>query len=79
MRKILIIAVLAIFACSCASEPVLNKNEYVVIDTLNTCRNGFNHVLGYDVIIEFDSAYHYGFITGYGKLVEINPRKIELK
>jgi len=59
------------------SQPVLNKNEYVIVDTLNVSRNGFGKVLEYEVIVEIDSSYHYGTINGDGELTNINIKKIK--
>jgi hypothetical protein len=77
MNKFLCILGL-IFFTSC-SEAVLEKNEYVVIDTIESNKNGFNQVLTYDVVVrvEEDSSLHYGSIRPDGKLVEINFRKIK--
>lgn len=74
--KLLIILILLLVSCT---SPVLNKNEYKVVDTLCVNRNGFNMVLGYDVLIKYDSAYHYGVLSPRGKLIHLNPRKIKLK
>jgi hypothetical protein len=77
MNKFLYILGLIVFT-SC-SEAILEKNEYVVIDTIESNKNGFNKVLSYDVVVrvEEDSSLHYGKITLNGKLVEINFKKIK--
>ena len=74
MKKLLVIALCAL--CSC-SEPVLDKGEYVIVDTLNVSRNGFGYALEYEVIVEIDSSYHYGTINGDGELTNINIKKIK--
>lgn len=74
MKKLLVIALCAL--CSC-TEPVLDKGEYVVVDTINVQRNGFGKALGYDVVIEYDSAYHYGYINKSGELTYVKTRKIK--
>jgi hypothetical protein len=72
MKKLLVIALCAL--CSC-TQPVLDRGEYVIVDTINVARNGFGAVLGYDVVIEFDSSYHYGYINKSGELTDVNIRK----
>ena len=58
--------------------PVLNKNEYKVIDTLNISRNRYNYIMGYDVIVKYDSTYHYGFLNREGNLTYLNPRSLKI-
>ena len=55
-------------------EPVLQPNEYTVVDTLNVSRNGFNTILGYDVIIRLkqDSTVHYSHISKDGTLTQVS-------
>ena len=79
MKKILFVLLCGICLSSCVSEPVLNKGEYTVIDTIKISRNGFNHILGYDVIIKIDSSLHYGELNSDGNLIMVNPRKIKYK
>jgi hypothetical protein len=74
MKKLLVIALCAL--CSC-SEPVLDKGEYVIVDTLNVSRNGFGKILEYEVIVEIDSSYHYGTINVAGELTYVNIKKIK--
>jgi hypothetical protein len=76
MKKLIILLSLG-FLTSC-TKPILEKNEYQIIDTLYVSRNGFNQIIGYDVIVKFDSSNHYGRITNDGVLTYMNPRKIEL-
>jgi hypothetical protein len=77
MNKFLCILGLIVFT-SC-SEAVLEPKEYIVVDTVETNRNGFNQILTYNVVVKVkeDSSLHYGEITPDGKLVEINFRKIK--
>lgn len=77
MKKLIIILLISV---SCNSEPVLNTTEYTIVDTLNTARNGAGWVLGYDVILQvnYDSTYHYGYISSKSKLILFNPRPIKL-
>jgi len=77
MKKILLFAALVI--CISCTQPVLEKTEYEIVEIVNTSRNGFNMILGYDVIIKYDSAYYFGWIDKDSTLTKINPRKIELK
>ena len=81
MKKILFVLLSGVCLSSCVSEPVsvLNKGEYTVIDTINISRNGFNHILGYDVVIKIDSSLHYGELNSNGNLIMVNPRKIKYK
>lgn len=78
MKKFILLLSI-IFLMSCESTPVLSKHEYKVTDTLCVSKNGFGNILGYDVIIKYDSAYHYGTIDSKGNLTYMNPRKIILK
>lgn len=79
MKKLLILLT-ALTLISCYPErPVLGKNEYKVIDTTYVARNGFNMILGYDVIIEIDSAYYAGSLNSNKELIRVNPRKLKYK
>lgn len=78
MKKF-ILFLFVIFLMSCENQPVLKKHEYKVVDTLHVSINGFGNVLGYDVIIKYDSAYHYGTLDPKGNLTYMNLRKIVLK
>jgi hypothetical protein len=77
MNKFLCILGLIVFT-SC-SEAVLEPKEYIVVDTVETNRNGFNQILTYNVVVKVkeDSSLHYGEITPDGILVEINFKKIK--
>ena len=79
-KKILsLIVLIGILIISCTREPILNKNEYKIVDTISTTRNGFDMILGYDVIVKYDSAFYYGFISPVGNLTFMNHRKIDIK
>ncbi len=55
MKKVLLVLTLiTLTGCFLETPPLLNKNEYKVIDTTHVSRNGFGNVLGYDVIIEIE-------------------------
>lgn len=77
MKKILTFAALLI--CISCAQPVLEKTEYEMVEIVNTSRNGFNMILGYDVIIKYDSAYYFGWMNKDSTLTNMNPRKIELE
>jgi len=68
-----------LFLVSCNREPVLTKREYKVVDTTSICRNGFNMVIGYDVIIKIDSSFYAGELDSEGDLFFVNPRKLNLQ
>jgi hypothetical protein len=55
-------------------EPVLQPDEYTVVDTLKISKNGFNQTLGYDVIIKLkqDSTLHYSHISKDGTLTQVS-------
>lgn len=74
MKKLLVITVL--FMSSCV-EPVMQHDQYRVVDTLMPGKNGFGYILGYDVIIEYDSAYYPGYINNDGDLTEFYFNKID--
>lgn len=82
MKKIITILAMIILLASCNGiEPKLHPSEYIVVDTLESFENGFNHIFGYSVIIQLksDSTYHYGYVTSDGILSQVNIRKINLK
>ena len=80
MKKVLLLLT-SITLTSCFSEtpPLLNKNEYKVIDTIYVSRNGFGNILSYEIIIEIDSSYYAGSLNSDKELKRINPRKLKLK
>ena len=80
MKKVLLLLT-SITLTSCFSEtpPLLNKNEYKVIDTTYVSRNGFGNVLEYEVILEIDSSYYAGSLNSDKELNHINPRKLNIK
>jgi len=72
MKNILII--LSVMLLGSCTEPVLESDQYTVVDTLRRSKNGFNHTLGYDVIIRLksDSTLHYGYVTTEGTLTGVS-------
>lgn len=79
MKKLLVlVGVLLLSSCG-ETIPVLNKNEYKITDTTYISVNGFNHIIGYDVIIEIDSSFYSGRLNSNGDLIRLNPRKLKLK
>lgn len=76
MRKI-ISAILLVTLFSC-KETILEKNEFVVVDTLKENKNKIEKLTTYDVIVKYDSSYHVGKIDKNGELIELNVRKITL-
>jgi Glu-tRNA(Gln) amidotransferase subunit E-like FAD-binding protein len=79
MKKIILFTSMLILMCSCSTRPVLESKEYKVIDTLKIRYSNFGRVDGADVIIKYDSTYHYGFIDRYGKLIEMNPKNLKVE
>jgi hypothetical protein len=80
MKKVLLLLTsITLTGCFSGTPPLLNKNEYKVIDTTHVSRNGFGAVLGYDVIIEIDSTYYAGELNSDKELRYVNPRKLNLK
>jgi len=75
MKKILLFATL--FVCISCTHPVLEKSEYEVAEILYTSRNGFDMILGYEVIIRYDSAYYLGWMDKDSVLTSLKPRKFE--
>lgn len=76
MKKLALIALVSLLG-SC-SNPVLEKHEYTIVDTVDVSRNGFNQILGYDVYVKLkqDSSIHYGTITPDGDLVRVDIRSL---
>lgn len=76
MKKLALIALVSLLG-SC-SEPVLEKHEYTIVDTVDVNRNGFSQILSYDVYVKLkqDSSFHYGRITPDGDLVDISIRSL---
>lgn len=77
MKKILSFIVL--FVCVSCTHPVLEKDEYELVEITYTNRNGFNMVLSYDVIIRYDSAYYLGWMSKDSVLTGMRARKFEWK
>lgn len=73
----LIIITITMSFVSCV-QPVLNKNEFKIMDTLYTSRNAFNTILSYDVIIKYDSSFYFGTINKKGELSTMDFHKIKV-
>jgi hypothetical protein len=78
MKTIIKSFIVITFLLNACTYPILNKNEYKVMDTLGISRNGFGKIMGYDVIIKYDSAYHYGCLNRKGDLTYLNPRNLKI-
>lgn len=76
MKKLLLITVLLLFSCN-HTPPLLNRNEYKVVDTIDVGRNGFGNILYYSVVIKIDSDYYYAELDPNKDITEVNPRKIK--
>jgi hypothetical protein len=83
MTKILLTLTIVSLLASCSNNKnsILERNKYTIVDTTHICRNGFDMVLTYEVIIlnHYDSMYHAGEIRPDGKLIMYNPKPIKLK
>jgi uncharacterized protein YcfL len=88
MKKITAILGLIIFllvSCSESNDINCNNNnfKYQIIDTTNISKNGFNMVLGYDVIIRIDTSYYSASLRKNGKINyihrKLNTNNIEKK
>lgn len=77
MKKLLLlITVLLLFSCN-HTPPLLNRNEYKVVDTIHVGRNGFGYILFYKVVIKIDNDYYYAELNPNKDITEVNPRKIK--
>ncbi len=77
MKKILLlITVLLLVSCE-KPTPLLNRNEYVVVDTVNVGKNGFGNVIFYSVVIKIEDDYYYAELNYTKDLTSVNPRKIK--
>ena len=70
MRKIILLTLLVITTISC-TKPVLNKNQYTIIDTLEANTNNFGAITSYDVIIKFEDNFYVGHLY-HDELTQIN-------
>lgn len=79
MKNLLVNIILLLGVSSCDSDPIFDNHEYTVTDTTYFSRNGFDMILGYDIILfnHYDSSFHAGSITPDGKLIKYNPRPIK--
>jgi len=78
MKKLILIGILFLCLSSCKPIPILDKEEFTVVEILHITRNGFNDILGYDVIIRYNNEYHAGKINTDSQLIYYNPRVIKL-
>ena len=79
MKKIILITILIGLTFSSCIQPVLEKNEYLIVDTLHVSYNGFGQILGYHVIVKYQDRFHYGWINPEGELTQVNIKSIELQ
>jgi hypothetical protein len=83
MKKLLLgVFAFGLSLSSCMQpEPVLDKNKYTVVDTIGVSRNGFNHILGYRVLVKINKTgnIHYGYITDDKILTEIEVLPLDLE
>ena len=70
MKKIILLVLIAITTISCV-KPVLNKNQYIIIDTLEANTNNFGAITSYDVIIKFEDNFYVGHLYS-DELTQIN-------
>lgn len=81
MKKLIILLVLTIATFSCVNEDddLNNKGySYTVIDTTHVARNGFNVILGYDVIVEQDSSLYTAWMNTDGIITKFD-RKLKFR
>lgn len=78
MKKLLLILSVALLLQACSSTPILNKNQYVITDTLDINRNALGGIIYYKVIISIDSVYHYGMIDNDGVLTYVSSHPLKL-
>lgn len=75
MNKVfLLLLILGFTSCY---QPVLKKDEYIIVDTLNVSYNGLGQILGYSVIIKYEDRFHYGWINNNGELTQVNIKSIQ--
>jgi hypothetical protein len=70
MKILILVTLLAITTVSCV-QPVLNKDQYIIIDTVEANTNNFGAITSYDVIVKFESNFYIGHLYD-GELMEIN-------
>lgn len=70
MKKIILLTLLAITGVSCI-KPVLSKDQYTIIDTLEANTNNFGAITSYDVIVKFEGNFYIGYLYD-GELSQIN-------
>jgi len=77
MKHILLFFILFIVLTSCV-QTVLDKKSYTIVDTVGVHKNGFNYVLGYDVVIKYNSEYYFGTIDNDANLTNLNFKPIRI-
>jgi hypothetical protein len=79
MKKLLFLSLIVLFGCD--NPALLKPEEYTIIDTTYTSKNGFGYILGYDIIFlnKYDSLYYVGELNSEGKLIRINNKPLILK
>lgn len=70
MKKIILLLLLIITLTSC-TESVLDKKQYVIIDTVSVNKNNFGVILSYDVIVKFENGFYLSQLYR-GELTDIN-------
>ena len=70
MKKIILITLLAITGVSCI-KPVLNKDQYTIVDTVKVNTNNFGAIISYDVIIKFEDNFYIGHLY-HNEITQIN-------
>lgn len=81
MKKILFLILMFLFIQCSESYIVMDKKDFVVVDTLHIAKNGFGYILSFDVLVMFkhDSTIHFGEMNKSGNLNSVNPLPIKLK
>ena len=71
MKKIILILILLSTTMISCVQPVLNKNQYTIIDTLEVNKSNFELIISYDVIVKFEDNFYIGCLY-HSELTEIN-------
>ncbi len=79
MKKLfLFISLIGLFGCSSNNNIKLSDViDYEIIDTFRVSTNGFNMIMGYELIIKIDSSY-YSCYYDEGNITTIY-RKLKIK
>lgn len=76
MKRLLILFLL-IWVSSCSEKPILQRNEYEIVDTLAIVNDNFDNILGYNLIIKYGSSYHYALMDEDANIVYVEVKKIK--